>query len=548
MLGADKKPLRAADVRALQNYVVRDGQVLPTAASDAAGQWGYLDALGQWALTPRFEEAKGFSADDLARVKAKGLWGYLGTDLKLKVPHQFAQAEGFVHGLAAIWVKGKWGFIDTAGAMAVPAKFRMVGPYSKNGLARVAVGADKWGFIDAKGAMVIAPQLDEALDFGDSAVTAAKVHERWGVIDGTGRWQLPPTYEKLRRFQTAGLAAFEPDWREVGFINASGKVVIAPGSYSREIRQGLILQGSRGNSYFSFVDTQGKTVIPGPFEWSHDFSDYKPWVVARRKGAWGLVLRTGQWIAAGAGREPLWANGEGGYSSRTLSMWLHAGQAIEWKNPQGQTVYRLTERAAEAGKPTVWQLHAGDALVWTSPPQKQRLALAPSFEPGEADVSQIPGQDWVGTAKNLLAQKPQRYLPYSLVFGDRRDAYNLKEVDDDDKENVQTGAFAVLAQTYVDEGLWGEYYFVGDQRLQLFRGLQGTICRALRGAYGPALNDGKSDRQYRDGHELACEWKIGEKLLTVVHYAESGDGDFEHQLRMSVQGPPAPPSAVTKKR
>jgi hypothetical protein len=553
LVGADKKPLRAADVRAMQNYDERDGHVLLTVASDAAGQWGYLDTQGQWVLSPQFEEAKAFADDGLARVKAKGLWGYLGKDMKLKVPHQFKEAEGFANGMAAVMVKGKWGFIDTTGALVVAAKYRKVWAFSKNGLARVAVGEDKFGFVDKKGAMVIAPQFDLALEFGDFPVTVAQVKDRWGVIDAQGRWVVAPTYKHLDAFQPPGLAAYEgDDWRDVGFINTSGKVVLAPGRYARAIRQGLILEGSRGGSYFSFADTKGKTVIPGPFEWSHDFHSDKPWVVARRKGAWGLVLRNGQWLAAGEGREPLWVHGEGGYQSRTLSMWLHAGQAIEWKNVQGQTVYRLTERvnerAAEAGKPVVWQLHAGNALVWTSPPQAQRLALKPTFEPREVDVSQVPGQDWVGTAQKLLAQKPRRYLPYSLVFGERRDAYDLQGVDADEQEQVQTGAFAVLAQTYVDEGMWGEYYYLGDQRWALFRGLQANICTALRSAFGPALNDGQKDKQYRDGNVLACEWKVGDKLLTLVHYAESGDGDFEHQLRLYVQGPAVPKSDVQKKK
>ncbi len=549
LMGADKKPLRSADIRTIQNYVVTpDGKLLPTAASDATGLFGYLDAAGQWAVPPQFEAARAFTPEGLARVKRKGLWGFLGADLNLRIAHQFQEADGFANGMAAVMVKDKWGFIDTTGAMLVPAQYRRVWRYGKNGLARVAVGEKKYGFIDRKGSMVIAPQFDLALEFGNAPVTAAERKGLWGVIDGDGRWVSQPTLRQLDAFQDPGMAAFAPDYRSVGFIDTTAKVVIAPGPHSRVIRQGLILHGDRGGSHYRFIDTQGKTAITGPFEWTHDFSVEQPWVVARRKGEWGVVQRNGAWVAAGSGREPMLVDGDDNFASRPLSMWIHAGQAIEWKDAQGQTLYRLSERAAEAGKPLVWQLHAANNLVWTSPPQKNRLPLSVFFEPGEADVSEVAGNDWVGVAKKLLAQKSQPYLPYSLVFGGQRDPYDLQSIEDDDREQVKHGAFAVLAETYVDEAQWGQYYFLNDQRSALFKRLETSICAALRGAWGAPLNLGKPGTEHRDEGNLLCEWKLGNKTLAVTHFHESGDGDLEHQIRMVVNEPAGEPAGIKKGR
>lgn len=550
LVGADHKPLRGADIRSVQNYFVTpDGKILPTAASDATGQFGYLDAAGQWAVTPRFEAARAFTVEGLARVKRNGLWGFLGTDLNLRIAHQFQEADGFANGMAAVMVKDKWGFIDTTGTMLVPAQYRRVWRYGKNGLARVAVGEKKYGFIDRKGSMVIAPQFELALEFGNAPVTAAERKGLWGVIDGDGRWVSQPTLRQLDAFQDPGMAAFAPDYRSVGFIDTAGKVVIPPGAHSRLVRQGLVLHGDPGGSQYKFVDTQGNTAIAGPFDWTHDFSAAQPWVVARRNGAWGVVQRNGAWVAAGPGREPMLAEGDNNIASRPLSMWVHAGQAIEWKNAQGQTLYRLSERAGEAGKPRVWQIHAANNLVWTSPPQNNRLPLPVFFEPTEADVSEVAGNDWVGVAKKLLAQKPRPYLPYSLVFGGQRDPYDLQSIEDeDDRERVKPGAFAVLAETYVDEAQWGQYYFLNDQRSALFKTLETSICAALRGAWGVSLNPGKPGTEHRDEGNLLCEWKLGNKTLTVTHYQESGDGDFEHQIRMVVSGPAAEPVGAKKSR
>ncbi len=550
LLGADKKPLRGADIRSIQNYVsTPDGKLLPTAASDATGLFGYLDAAGQWAVKPQFEAARAFTADGLARVKRNGLWGFLGSDLSLRITPQFVQVEGFANGMAAVQVKDKWGFVDTTGALVVKPQYRMVWRYGKNGLARVAVGEKKYGFIDRKGNMVIAPQFDLALEFGSAAVTVAERKGLWGVIDAEGRWVSQPTFPQLDAFQEPGMAAFAPDYRSVGFIDTTAKVVIPPGPHSRLIRQGLVLHGDRGGSHYKFVDTQGKTAIAGPFDWTHDFAVEQPWVVARRNGAWGVLQRNGTWVAAGPGREPLLAGGDNRFASRPLSMWVHAGQAVEWKNAQGQTLYRLSERTGEAGKPRVWQLHAANDLVWTSPPQKHRLPLTVFFEPTEADVSEVAGNDWVSVARKLLAQKPQPYLPYSLVFGGQRDPYDLQSIDDDDdRERVKPGAFAVLAQTYVSETEWGQYYFLNDQRSTLFKGLETGICAALRGVWGAPLNTGKPGSTLRDEGDLVCEWNLGNKTLTVTHYQESGDGDFEHQIRMVVTAPAAEPVGVKKSR
>ena len=173
--------------------------------------------------------------------------------------------------------------------------------------------------------------------------------------------------------------------------------------------------------------------------------------------------------------------------------------------------------------------------MWTSAPQSASLLPTAFFEPGAPDVSEVPGNDWAGKTKQLLAKKPQPYLPYSLVFDDRHDVYDLKSVEDeDDLEQVQTGAFAVLAKTYVNESQWGEYYFLSDQRYQLFKTLGNTICTTLRSSYGPPLSDvARTSLETNNGTPL-CTWKQGNKTLTVGHYHETGDGDFEHQIRMWV--------------
>lgn len=534
LLSADHRVLREG-LKGLFEFRAHNGQLLPVPAQDPNGRWGFLSPQGQWALAPTLEELRNFAEEDgLARFKQAGLWGYIGTDMKVRIKPSWPQAAPFYNGRAAVQSKDeKWGVIDTSGAVVVPPQYRVIGPKARNGLARVAIGEDRWAYIDAQGKTRFQTGKSLALDFGEFDVAPVEVNDQWGLKDPNGRWVVEPRFESLDGFQPPGLAAFRRKY-QFGYVDLQGREVIAPGEHSRSIAQGLIRSGSAGSSHFSFIDTRGKTAIPGPFDWVGDFPE-EGTTPARRQGQWGLLNARGQWLNAGEQREPLLDTDSNPVTARNgLSPWLQAGQAIEWKNEQAQTVYRLTQKAVPGSKQWVLQLQAGDKTVWTSAPQKAGLNLEPFFEPRAQDSLAFADAALVNEAKRLLAAAPRPFLPYSLVYGSRKDPYDLKDLDEDDKEEIVKGGMTTLAETYVSEEQWGGYYFLSDQRGELFKRLATQVCQTLQLALGKPLPLGPKDDRHWQGREKRCAWQRGDRQLMVVDYFETGDGDFEHQLSLVV--------------
>lgn len=537
LLGADNRVLRAGDLAELQSFSEIEGQPSLAAAKDAKGRWGYLNTEGQWAIPPQWDAARDFTEDGLARVQKGDLWGYVGTDLKTHIKPTWTEASPFKNGRAAVTLGDEMvGAIDTAGKLVVPARYRLIGHFARNGLARTATKDDRWGYVNAQGnAPFELREADLALDFDDFPVAPVSVKEKWGVIDANGRWVLKPSLNRLHEFQAPGLAAFQTGNDKTGYVDLQGREVIPPGDLSDRIGQGLIRSGSQGSSSFSFINTQGKTAIAGPFDWAASFGERGPtW--ARRKGQWGLLTSTGQWVAAGAELEPLVELPD---NVRTiqggLSMWLHAAQAIEWKSEQGQTVFRLTQKAGPSPQQVVLQLQAGDKTVWTSAPQTQRLNLKPFFEPRLQDAMAYDNAELVAEAKRMLTAKPRKFLPYSLIFDERRDPYDLKDLDEDEQKEIAQGAMTMVAETYVDEDQWGAHYFVGDQRSELFRRITERACTVLTAAFGPSQTGNKPDPEKPwPLNASRCAWQVGKQWLALTTHHDSGDGDFEHQVALVV--------------
>jgi hypothetical protein len=72
-----------------------------------------------WAILPRFDDAKDFAANGLARVKVNGKWGYIDEKGEAVILPRFDEAEGFAaNGLAVVRVNDKYGYIR------IPPKYR----------------------------------------------------------------------------------------------------------------------------------------------------------------------------------------------------------------------------------------------------------------------------------------------------------------------------------------------------------------------------------------------------------------------------------------
>jgi hypothetical protein len=77
--------------------------------------------------------------------------------------------------------------------MVIQPRFHSVGSF-RDGLASVQLkDGDKWGFIDRSGKFVIPPQFDEIPSSFFNGLSVIRIGTKRGYIDKTGRYVWPPT-------------------------------------------------------------------------------------------------------------------------------------------------------------------------------------------------------------------------------------------------------------------------------------------------------------------------------------------------------------------
>ncbi|MEB3287417.1 MAG: WG repeat-containing protein [Vampirovibrionales bacterium] len=237
------------------------------AANPLKPRFGYIDALGQLAVTPRFEMAGDFkrigtpkNAPLYARVK----WANPGSD------------------------HSQWGYIDQRGNVVIENRFDWAGDFSE-GLAIVSLPMDnsaaaiagkpdelvphQYGFIDRGGNVVIAPQYDEAEPFSNGL---AKV------------WSAQMSNSQLINLSldkplVEGDADARPNlnahgWPQYRFITPSGETAFEPAyDWVSSFENGFARVGFLGDardshtrsttpSQLGYINKQGVLLIPIVYE------------------------------------------------------------------------------------------------------------------------------------------------------------------------------------------------------------------------------------------------------------------------------------------
>jgi len=225
----------------------------------ASAQWGYIDKTGRTVIGPRFSSAGCFT-DGVAAVKLGDEWLWIDSSGAVAVRPQAVASEirGFSGGLAAVCVDKKWGFVDKTGALAIAPKYEHAQGF---GAGRAAVCYDgKWGYIDKTGAWVIPAQYKSAWSFTDGLATVM-IDTDYCCIDVSANVVIR-SKGMLAGF-SEGLA---PAWnakRKCGFINKSGKFVIAPQWDSAgRFSDGLAVVANELKSKSTEGDSSGSRVAP----------------------------------------------------------------------------------------------------------------------------------------------------------------------------------------------------------------------------------------------------------------------------------------------
>ena len=179
---------------------------------------------------------------------------------------------------------------------------------------------------------IVPCKYDAVYDYSEG-LAAVELNGKWGYIDKTGKEVIPCQYDDTWGFEDglAAVAIKTSDGDQHGFIDKTGKVVVPFGKY-----ENLTLGFSEGmasvdiNGKWGFIDTAGKEVIPGRYDWAEDFREGLAVVV--RDDKWGYIDQTGKevipcqfsgqalWFSEGlaaVGVGEAWEEGTYGYIDRT---------------------------------------------------------------------------------------------------------------------------------------------------------------------------------------------------------------------------------------
>ena len=322
---------------AAQEKRVRDHAGLHPVA-DATGKYGFIDRTGRFRIAPQYNGAGQFSEgvayvwfwkgdkrqdgivdtngnfttlpatndyefifhDGLARFQTPSgqerKYGYMDKTGRVVVEPQFSYAGHFSEGLAWVGVlQGRewlYGFIDKTGKFVIEPQFVYQPRDFVDGMAKVT-GKFKSGFIDRAGRYRITVEIEHADDFFSEGLLAAVLQTdppRGVYLDHDGKavleipfWQHRTARQRslytIRRQQLApfneGLAAVL-SFNKIGFIDKTGKVVIAP--LFRETNgfaEGLAavkIIGSDGYYVWGYIDRAGKFAITPQFKEARPFA------------------------------------------------------------------------------------------------------------------------------------------------------------------------------------------------------------------------------------------------------------------------------------
>jgi hypothetical protein len=240
------------------------------------GRYGFIDKTGKMILQPQFARAQMFS-EGLAAVQINAKWGFIDRTGKMVITPKYDVVLPFAEGLASVrGASGHFGCINKAGEIVITPQTRFGGiSQFSEGLAATlmsdvaqGIAISAWGFIDTNGKFVISPAYDGVTSFSEGLAAVRAAGKKWGYVDKTTKYQIQPLFETANRF-SEGLASVESTLRSQykwGFIDHTGKFAIPPQySLARTFSEGFA-GAQYGDVKWGFVDKSGKWAIPPKYD------------------------------------------------------------------------------------------------------------------------------------------------------------------------------------------------------------------------------------------------------------------------------------------
>jgi hypothetical protein len=248
-----------------------------------SGRWGFLDATGQWAIPPRWDEAWEHR-DGRALVRKGDRWGFCDGDGREVIAATLVYASHFSCG-RAIFSKDheRYPFIDVNGR-EIGGQWEAVQPLTEDRAAYLA--KEKWGYVDPEGAVVIEARFLAANAFagGTAVVRAAK---GFGIVDRAGGEVLAPS-RRLLQDQGEGILVVEGG--KSGAMDRRGAWIAPPELDELGAVRGGVAVGTREGATWLY---RAGAAFAGPFRFAAPMRRGRA-IVCGNDGAWSIIGEDGQ--------------------------------------------------------------------------------------------------------------------------------------------------------------------------------------------------------------------------------------------------------------
>jgi hypothetical protein len=179
---SSREPVHRTDWRQRMQALLRGPQSLRRNKRkqwqpESMRRYGYIDRNGEWAIKPRFLEAKPFS-----------------------------------EGLAPVRTENGWCYIDICGVTMTSDHYQEAGPF-KRGVARIGRrfdGTIRYGLVDSSGREIIPPRYERLSYPQHGLITARDEFGLWGCFTLYGNIAIPFIYREAHDLQVALAARSQP--------------------------------------------------------------------------------------------------------------------------------------------------------------------------------------------------------------------------------------------------------------------------------------------------------------------------------------------------
>lgn len=234
--------------------------------------WGYINASGEFIITPKYEEAQAFQQNGFAIIQKDGLKGLIDLEGRELLPSIYKEIRNFEEGISIINYNNEYKVINENGNILFESN-RYIYDFN-DGLATFTAekrGKELYGYIDNKGKVVIPPKYIAAQDFVDGLAIVRDEYEQNLLIDKSGNTVAELEHDIVMGLSEETIVYLAENTNKYGYLDISGKILIeAEFSHAESFKNGLAVVSKvddDGRNKYGLMNKNGELVLNS----EHDF-------------------------------------------------------------------------------------------------------------------------------------------------------------------------------------------------------------------------------------------------------------------------------------